>query len=71
MSSLRSFSANKAIFVARLLKTWEMVPELSFSELLSQSSSTRFDRMTDVEFVEALERWAMLRQTQDPPGSRK
>ena len=55
MSTLKAFNTNKAIFVARLLKLWEMVTELTFSELLSQSASTRFDKMTDVDIIEPVQ----------------
>jgi hypothetical protein len=37
MPSLQKFDTNKAIFVSRLLKAWDKLPNLTFGELLAES----------------------------------
>jgi hypothetical protein len=54
------FDTNKAVFVARLLKTWEKLPELSFVDLVRKAMMGDHGPIADADIILRLERLALL-----------
>jgi hypothetical protein len=64
--SLKRFDTNKAIFVSRLLKAWEKLPDLAFGEMLGKAfessllDPSRLRGLSNDELIMVVERLALM-----------
>jgi hypothetical protein len=59
--------ASKALFLARLLKSWEKVPDVRMGALISDAlthqgllTTSHLELISDQELIEAIERYVLL-----------